>query len=176
MDQDNYFSLFSIPVSYSVDDTELASRYLSLQKSMHPDKFAQCTEQERLFSVKQTARLNDAYMTLKSPLLRARYLLQIIGYELSDDKNTIMDPAFLMQQMELREAISMAKQKKMGIEEFEETIDHIDDLYNSNLAEIKRCFDDPKPAYDQVSDVIRKLQFITKLREEADHITDSLTN
>jgi len=175
MDQDNYFSLFSIPVNYTVDKAELTSRYLALQKAIHPDKFSQGAEQERLFSVQQTAKLNEAYNTLINPLLRARYLLQLNGFEVNE-QNTIMDPAFLMQQMELREAISLAKQKQIEAEEFEETIDQIDDLYKSQLQEIQELFNNAAPQYDRISDAVKKLQFISKLREEADDLADTLVN
>lgn len=172
----NYFALFAMPISFDIDLTELTQRYLKLQKSIHPDKFSNAAEQERMFSVQQTARLNDAYDTLKKPLLRARYLLELNGVHLNDEKNTIMDSDFLMQQMELREAIEKAKSGNADIDALEETIDHIDDLYNAKLQVMTKLFAAPEPVYEHIADVARKLQFYSKLREEADSLAAKISN
>jgi len=172
----NYFTLFAIPVSFDVDLAGLTQRYLKLQKAVHPDKFSNAPEQERLFSVQQTAQLNDAYDTLKKPLLRAQYLLQINGVDLDDEKNTIMDSEFLMQQIELREVIESAKLNNSDIEALEETIDKIDDLYNSRVLMIKKLFAMPEPMFEQIADLTRKLQFFSKLREEANFLAAKIAD
>ena len=172
----NYFTLFDMPVTFDIDLPELTQRYLKLQKAIHPDKFSNAAEQERVFSVQQTALLNDAYDTLKKPLLRARYLLELNGVCLNDEKNTIMDSDFLMQQMELREAIEKAKSGNADIDVLEETIDHIDDLYNAKLQIMKKLFAVPEPVFEHIADVARKLQFFSKLREEADSLAAKLAD
>ena len=172
----NYFTLFAMPISFDVDLAELTQRYLKLQKAIHPDKFSNAAEQERVFSVQQTAQLNDAYETLKKPLLRARYLLELNGVHINDEQNTIMDSDFLMQQMELREAIEKAKSGSADIDALEETIDHIDDLYNAMLLTMKNLFAASEPVYNQIADIVRKLQFFSKLREEADSLAAKIAN
>ena len=171
----NYFTLFALPVSFDIDPAELTSRYLKLQKAVHPDKFASASEQERLYSVQKTAELNDAYETLKKPLLRARHLLVLSGVQIDDEQNTIMDPGFLMQQMELRETIGEAKQSS-NIDALEATIDHIDELYNIKLKNIQTLFADTEPKFDQIADIVRKLQFFNKLREETDVLMAQIEN
>ena len=101
----NYFELFGIPVSFEIDNAVLTERYRDLQRSVHPDKFANATDRERRLSVQQAALINEAFQALKSPLTRARYLLELNGLAINDESNTIMDGAFLMQQMELRESL-----------------------------------------------------------------------
>ena len=170
---DDYFSLFAIPVSFEVDLAELTQRYLKLQKTVHPDKFANASEQERLYSVQQTAKLNDAYETLKKPLLRARYMLELHDVNLAHENTTIKDTNFLMQQMELRESIEKSKADVDGLDE---ALDHIDDLYNAELQEIKKRFSVNNPEYLQLADHVRKLQFFTKLHEEVDSLVSQLSN
>jgi len=169
----NYFTLFDVPVSFEVDLPELSQRYLSLQKAIHPDKFANSPEKERLYSVQQTAKLNDAYDTLKKPLLRARYLLELHDANLNHDNTTIKDTGFLMQQMELRESI---EKSKSDIDALEDSIDHIDDLYSAELKRIKIEFAVDKPDYDQLADLVRKLQFFSKLRDEVGALAVQLSN
>ena len=52
--------------------------------------------------------MNEAYRTLKSPVQRARHLLELHGVDVAFETNTAMPTEFLMQQMELREALEEA--------------------------------------------------------------------
>ena len=104
----NYFELFGLPSQFTVDLPDLATRYRELQKKFHPDKFASGTDAERRMASQMAAQINAAYQSLKSPLERGRYLLKLSGIELDDEKDTQMNPAFLMEQMELREQLESA--------------------------------------------------------------------
>jgi molecular chaperone HscB len=53
-------------------------------------------------------RVNEAYQRLKDPLSRAAYLCQLRGQPVDAERNTAMPAAFLMQQMEWREALEAA--------------------------------------------------------------------
>ena len=75
----NFFELFDIPVAFQIDSGLVAERYRKLQQALHPDRFANASDSERRLSVQRTAQVNEAFQTLKSPLLRARYLLQLKG-------------------------------------------------------------------------------------------------
>lgn len=105
----NYFELFGLPVDYVVDTDHLSAHYRELQKAVHPDRFANSTEQERRLSMQGAVRINEAYETLKDPLLRARYLLQLNDIDMGEGQETTRDAAFLMEQMELREALEEAR-------------------------------------------------------------------
>ena len=60
----NYFQLFGIEVSFDVDLNQLSQSYQTLQKAVHPDKFAHASSQEQLLAVQKSAEINDAYQTL----------------------------------------------------------------------------------------------------------------
>ena len=75
---------------------------------MHPDRFAHAGDAERRASMQWTTRVNEAYRTLKSPVQRAKYLLELEGVDVAFETNTAMPPEFLMRQMELREALEQA--------------------------------------------------------------------
>jgi len=52
---------------------------------VHPDRFARAGENEREWSLADTALLNDAYRTLKDPLHRTEYLLKLEGAEIGEE-------------------------------------------------------------------------------------------
>jgi len=101
----DYFDLFDLPVSYNVDLDKLAIRYRELQHTVHPDKYTSSSDQERRLSLQLTAQVNQAYQTLKSPILRAEYMLDMHGAK-PGERDIVMSPEFLNEQMELRERLS----------------------------------------------------------------------
>ena len=102
----NHFQLFSLPQRYLLDRKELDIRYRDIQRSVHPDRYASASDQERRISMQQAAQVNEAYEVLKDPLKRGRYLLELHGHEIRDGDGSHQDPAFLMQQIELREVLA----------------------------------------------------------------------
>jgi len=65
----NFFQLFDVPVSYEVDLDLIQQRYRELQKSVHPDRFASASDQEKRISMQQTSWINEAFNTLRKPLI-----------------------------------------------------------------------------------------------------------
>ncbi|AAN55307.1 co-chaperone HscB [Shewanella oneidensis MR-1] len=171
----NYFELFKFPPTFDIDTAVLADRYRELQRAVHPDKFANDTEQQRLLSVQRTAQVNDGYQTLKDPIRRAEHMLSLRGIDLSHETTTVKDTAFLMQQMEWREAL----------EDIRESIDHqaiINELYDSfaayRLKLTKLLAAQLSSGSDEdallAADQVRKLKFMAKLQDELTRIEDAL--
>ena len=172
-----HFELFELPVSFEVDLQDLSQRYRELQRVVHPDKFVNASDHERRLSVENAALINDAYQILKSPQRRARYMLELQSVSFDDEKDTALDPAFLMEQIELREALAelsqtadpmaslnaimadiksrikdILKQLAAGLEQ-----EHIDDSQKSSLKQL-----------------IHKMQFLNKLQQEAEYQEENL--
>ncbi len=101
----NYFELFGFAEGFEIDQDELASRYHTFQTILHPDRFANASDQERRISVQSTAFVNEAYATLKSNLKRAHYLLKLKDIDFDAETETSNDVEFLNQQMELHERV-----------------------------------------------------------------------
>lgn len=103
--QANDFELFELPQQFALDRAQLDERWKALQREVHPDRFAaQGTAAQRV-AMQWSVRINEAYQRLKDPLKRAAYLCELRGQPVNAESNTTMQPAFLMQQMEWREAL-----------------------------------------------------------------------
>jgi molecular chaperone HscB len=170
-----YFELFAIPVQFDVDLDLINARYLELQKILHPDRHASFGAQEQLVAVQKTAELNDALQVLKQPLKRAEYMLAEKNIDIRGEQQTLQDPEFLMQQMELREELSEitdAADPEEAIETFEK---HVKSLYQDYYQELKQYIDsNEESVLLNAADIVRKLKFIYKLREEIERIEDAL--
>src|SRR5260221_10845596 len=94
----NHFELFGLPARFGIDAAALEARYHELQREVHPDRFAAAPEAERRVSMQLATRVNEAYQTLKSPLRRAVYILQLRGVDPKFETNTAMPAEFLMEQ------------------------------------------------------------------------------
>ena len=108
----NHFELFQLPQQFALDATGLDAAFREVQSKVHPDKFVQASDAEKRVAMQWSTRANEAYQTLKKPLKRARYLCELQGVDLQTESNTSMPAAFLMQQIEWREAFDDARMAK----------------------------------------------------------------
>lgn len=165
----NYFELFSIPASFTIDQASLSEIYRELQKQYHPDKFAMNSDSERLAAMQKSTEINDAYQTLKDSCLRAQYLLLLAGYDIELHK-TLQDSSFLIQQMQWRETIdSFSEDDEDEIEEFAAQIQKQADELESQIAQQLQDND-----LDTAADSVRKLKFMVKLQHELELLEEKL--
>ena len=106
---DDDFTLFGLPQRQAVDAAALASQWRALQAQVHPDRFASEGAAAQRLAMQWAVRVNEAYQRLKDPLKRAAYLCELRGVPINAENNTAMPGAFLMQQMEWREALDEAE-------------------------------------------------------------------
>lgn len=159
----NYFELFGLPVAFALDTNDLAARYRTLQRNFHPDKFAHASEQERRLSVQLSARLNEALQTLKDPVKRGRYLLQLKDIATDEETDTVMTPDFLMQQMELRERLEDARERAALAGINAEIAAQIDDRVRELGARLQSA---EQGDWLEARVLVRELQFLQKLQQE----------
>jgi molecular chaperone HscB len=90
---DSYFSLFQLPQHLNLDVVALERQFYALSRRLHPDRFAGKTAFEQEAALTASSHLNDAYRTLKDPILRTQYLLKLQGVELEEQSKAATDAA-----------------------------------------------------------------------------------
>jgi len=166
-----HFALFELKPSFRLDLDQLATRYRELARGVHPDRFADASEREQRLALEQSASLNEAYQTLKSPPKRARYLLAMGGRELPLEV-TVHDPEFLLQQMELREELEDLQDSAdlAGVAVFKRRLKTAQDELNESFA---ACWDDAAQR-EQAERLMRRMQFLDKLTYEVRQLEERL--
>jgi molecular chaperone HscB len=171
----NYFELFHLPESFVVDSGKLTEQYRELQQKVHPDRFASASEQERRLSMQLATRINEAFRVLKDPLERARYLLQVKGVEWEDEQSTVNDTAFLMEQMELREALGEVREQPDPLDAVADILDDVAKRVRAmtNILE-QQLQQEDLAVLEEARQNVRKMQFLYKLRSEAESLEADL--
>ena len=77
--QGDYFAFLGVPRKLNMDLADLEQRFRALSRQFHPDYFYNATPAERVASLERSSYLNDAYRTLKQPISRIAYLLELEG-------------------------------------------------------------------------------------------------
>ena len=172
-----HFELFELPVSFELDLQDLNQRYRELQRAVHPDRFANASDRERRLSVDKAATVNDAYQILKSPQRRARYMLELQSVSFDDEKDIALDPVFLMEQIELREALEELNHNSDPISSLNKIMADIKKRITVILDEIRedlghKYLDDVQK--NKVKLLVHKMQFLNKLQQEAEYQEEKL--
>jgi molecular chaperone HscB len=89
----DYFTFFGLPRKLNLDTALLEREFYALSRKLHPDLFARADQREQSWSLEQSSKLNDAYRTLKDPIKRTQYLLQLEGVKLEEQSKSASDEA-----------------------------------------------------------------------------------
>jgi len=165
----DFFHLFGIPVSFTIDTGTLMQRYRELQQAVHPDRFASSSEQERRLSLQYATHINEGLRILKDPLERARYMLQLKGVQWDDEQATLSDPEFLMQQMELRESLAEVREQADPLEAVADIIAGVDSIIQRNTGVLEQLLQSEQHGdLEEAKQQVRKMQFLLKMKTEAE--------
>lgn len=101
----NYFEFYNLPVKFSIDTALLRQKYFEFSKQFHPDFFVNESEEVRQDVLAKSTINNNAFKILGNEALRIKYVLEVTGILTADEKE-ILPQDFLMEMMELNEAIT----------------------------------------------------------------------
>lgn len=166
----DYFEMFQIPKHFNLEQRSIEKTYWNLQKRLHPDLYGSKSEFEKELSAVNAAIINDAYNMLKKPNTRVKYLLALHGIDaLGETASTAVDPALLMQTMEIRERIAEAA----NVDELHEIRKEISVHIDAVIAKLGEVYDQAKDL-DTTKQYAVELQYMVKCAEEVDRREDQL--
>lgn len=167
----NHFELFQMPVMFEIDTQQLDAAYREVQGRVHPDKFVTATDAEKRVAMQWATRANEAYQTLKNPLKRAIYVCELNGVDLGVESNTNMPRAFLMQQMEWREALDEARESK-NQPALEQLDDELRQMRGHLLSLVQQHLNAAQ--YNDAGEQVRQLMFVEKFGDEVGRVFELL--
>jgi len=168
----SHFALFNLPETYALDRVRLDAAYRELQNTVHPDRFAARSEAEQRVAMQWATQANEAYQTLKHPVDRGVYLLKLHGIDALDATDTRMAPAFLMQQMEWREAIDDARDARSAgaLDALTAELRQAHKVIEARLGVLL----DADKDYEGAREAVRQLRFMDKLIAEIGEVYEEI--
>ena len=166
---DDDFTLLGLAPRQKLDRADLDARRRDLQARVHPDRFAAEGAAAQRLAMQWAVRVNEAYQRLKDPLTRAAYLCQLRGVPVDAERNTAMPAAFLMQQMEWREALEEANTAG-AVQALDDRVAALERGLQDTLVTQLDTASDTTAAAAQV----RALMFVARFRQDIDRRLDQL--
>ncbi len=167
--QSDDFELFGLEHRFAQERGAIDARWKELQREAHPDKFAaQGTAAQRV-AMQWSVRINEAYQRLKDPMRRAAYLCELHGAPIRAEDNTAMPAAFLMQQMEWREALEDARADS----ELDALDDEVEQARRAALAQCEHLIDQQQD-HAGAARQVRALMFIARFADDIERRREQL--
>lgn len=155
--QSDDFTLFGLARSFQQDAARIDASWKDLQRQAHPDRFVAEGAAAQRLAMQWSVRINEAHQRLKDPVKRAALLCELAGHPIAAHTNTAMPPAFLMQQMEWREALEEAG----SLDAVEVLHDEVQVFYKGQLAQLAELIDQQHD-FASAAQVVRGLMFVEK--------------
>ncbi len=157
----DYFALFGLPRRFRLDEAALDRAWHALQIEVHPDQHASgggglCG------AIVGSSRVNEAYTTLKKPVMRAQYLLELAGMSPDAIIGNTVAPEYLLEQLEWREAVEEACRTN-DVDALEQLMLRLQIRTDGIITHLAEQLDE-RHDLEAAADSVRRLMFLDKLR------------
>ncbi|MGB2888382.1 MAG: Fe-S protein assembly co-chaperone HscB [Candidatus Acidiferrales bacterium] len=179
----SYFVLFGLPEKLQMDAEALEAQFHKLSWKLHPDNFMRATEFERNLSLERSSELNDAYRTLRDPIVRVEYLLAQEGMRKEGATKQQAPPELLEEVFELNESLDELREARasggdlgelrsrleVAQKNFQEKLSEVDEELESTFGEwdhaIEKNADDAarKAVMAKMNEVLNRRSYIRNL-------------
>jgi molecular chaperone HscB len=85
----DFFAALGLPRLLQIDTAALEEAYHDLGRRIHPDRFASASPEIRDASLRATALVTRAYRTLRDPVSRGLYWLELHGHRLAENNKQV---------------------------------------------------------------------------------------
>jgi molecular chaperone HscB len=166
----NYFELYHLPVSFHPDQDIIKKKYYELSRQFHPDRFGQAGTAAMEEALQMSSINNEAYKTLRDPDATIKYLLTLNGV-LEDDEKYNLPPNFLMEMMELNEAVSEYELEPENEEMKQTAIKSLNDLMDLWQEEVNPLIerfdngDNSRELLGEIKDYYFRKKYLLRIQE-----------
>jgi molecular chaperone HscB len=177
------FAALGLPRLLQIDIASLESAYHDLGRRIHPDRFASAAPEVRDGSLRATALVTRAYRTLRDPVSRGLYWLELHGQKLAENNKQV--PAELAELVfEVQEQLSDVRTARAGntadghegMVELSTRRASLQGLMDELYAEIIENFaafdagggDDPDRLFAELKSVLSKMAYLRTLLRDVD--------
>jgi molecular chaperone HscB len=179
----DYFRLLNVPQQFTINLNVAKDAFMQWQKQTHPDRFSLSDATQQRLAMQVSTHINQGWQTLKHPLSRAIYLLQLQGVDCQMETNTAMSRTFLQQQMAWRETLFEIKASPQNTlttnplaARLNALINDVDQMRRDYIDRLATAFDEqqlPDTAITSTAITLtRELQFIEKFLAELNTFLD----
>jgi len=167
------FEVLGVPMLFALDEAELEKRHRDLSKALHPDRYAGRPSSERREALNRAISVNEAFRKLRDPISRAEALLSQLGSEVTETNQPKPEPALLMQVMEEREALSIAR-RAGDRPRIERIANHAAGQADEATERMADAFSEEPIPVERVLTLLGELRYLRRLKEEAGAALDEL--
>ena len=182
------FGFFGLERKLGLDVAALERRFYELSWKLHPDNFHNASAEEQELSLEKASVLNDAWRTLRDPVARVEYVLELEGVRREGEIKQQAPPDLLAEVFELNEYLEeLRAAHRAGGKAAQELRNHLEEARASFqqkletvLAELTAQFagfdsakDDAarKAALQKMSEILNRHSYIRNLVR---NVTDEL--
>ena len=169
----NYFELYGLPVSFHPNQAAVKNKYYELSRLHHPDRFAQAGSAGMADALNMASINNTAYKTLRDSDATMAYILKLNGL-LEDEEKYALPPAFLMEMMDINEAVSEYEldlsnedARNMAVNALNEQLELWDDATRLLIERFDKGEKD-KALLLQVKDQYFRKKYLLRIKERID--------
>ncbi|MCY1522822.1 Co-chaperone protein HscB [compost metagenome] len=166
----NYFEFYELPVSFHPDERLIKDKFYALSKKFHPDFYVN-EDQEKQDEVLNLSTLNNkAFQVLSDPQKRLHYVLELEG-ELKEGESYILPQDFLMDMMEINEAImeQSFSPDVSAIEALKLQVAELEVVLDKDLQILTSTFDQAESGQAQllkeIKDIYYRKKYLLRIKE-----------
>ncbi len=167
----NYFELYELPISFSPNSALVKNKFYELSKKYHPDRFTLSSAEEANNALEMAALNNAAYKTFSNKEAIVAYVLKLKEV-LQDEEKHSLPPSFLMEIMDLNEAVSdyeMSQKEADKIQVINDWVAHMNNL-QTKMEQCIQEYDTTQETalLNQIKDFYFRQKYLLRIRERID--------
>jgi len=162
----DHFARLGLPRTFKIAIDEVTKSHRALQRKLHPDRFVHESDRVRRLSLEHATLLNDAIRVLRDPVRRGAYLLALRGLDPdAEDTRIRLEPMFLMEIIELREAISELDGSDAHVERGR--MEHqVAARFEGLVDELAAGLEDDEAPLEPLAQLVAQLKYLRRVLDE----------